>query len=95
MDENPITGEPGAFHLTTTGRIEREKDKLAVPVVGKGGGIGSKTGTPAPPSLKTTGLEVKKEGLKGEKTPTKSPGVKGPKRRKIKGVNSAGGISPT
>ncbi|TVY55160.1 Mediator of RNA polymerase II transcription subunit 6 [Lachnellula cervina] len=93
MDENPITGEPGAFHLTTTGRVE--KDKLAVPVVSKGG-IGSKTGTPAPPSsLKTTGIEVKKEGLKGEKTPTKSPGVKGPKRRKSKGVNSAGGVTPT
>ncbi|TVY91584.1 Mediator of RNA polymerase II transcription subunit [Lachnellula willkommii] len=93
MDENPITGEPGAFHLTTTGRVE--KDKLAVPVVSKGGGLGSKTGTPAPPLLKTTGIEAKKDGLKGEKTPTKSPGVKGPKRRKSKGVNSTGGVTPT
>jgi mediator of RNA polymerase II transcription subunit 6 len=92
MDENPITGEPGAFHFSTTGR--KEKEKLAVPTVGKGGVIGSKSGTPAPPPLKTTNIEAPKKG-KGEKSPTKSPGAKGPKRRKSKGVNSAEGVSPT
>ncbi|RKF63271.1 Mediator of RNA polymerase II transcription subunit 6 [Erysiphe neolycopersici] len=25
MDENPVTGEPGAFHLSSTGRKEKEK----------------------------------------------------------------------
>lgn len=89
MDENPITGEPGAFHLSTTGR--KDKEKLMVPQVGKG--LGSKTGTPAPPPLKTN-IEPQKKS-KGEKTPTKSPGVKGPKRRKSKANVSAGGISPT
>lgn len=28
MDENPVTGEPGAFHLSSTGRKEKEKPIL-------------------------------------------------------------------
>lgn len=86
MDENPITGEPGAFHLSTTGR--KEKDKLAVPK-------GLAVGKVAPPPLKTIGIEEAPKKSKGEKTPTKSPGVKGPKRRKSKAVNATGGMSPT
>ncbi|KAF4635574.1 hypothetical protein G7Y89_g2527 [Cudoniella acicularis] len=88
MDENPITGEPGAFHLSTTGRKEKDKDKLMVPTAAKPGtGPSSKAPTPAPPSLKTD-LEPPKKG-KGEKTPTKSPASAKPKRKKSK-VLSAG-----
>ncbi|TQS37685.1 hypothetical protein Golomagni_01830 [Golovinomyces magnicellulatus] len=34
MDENPITGEPGAFHLSSTGR--KEKEKPSIPQIVKG-----------------------------------------------------------
>ncbi|KAH6684573.1 mediator of RNA polymeras-like protein II transcription subunit 6 [Halenospora varia] len=92
MDENPITGEPGAFHLSTTGRTEKDKNKLMVPALSKPGtGTSSKAPTPAPPPLKTD-LEPAKKS-KGEKTPTKSPGSAKIKRKKSK-VLSAGAISP-
>lgn len=87
MDEIPITGEPGAFHLSGTGR--KEKDKPSVLTVGKG----------VPPPLKMdTNIGDKEKGKEGaEKTPTatKSPGSKGPKRKKSKANISTGGVSPT
>lgn len=94
MDENPITGEPGAFHLSATGRVEKDKDKLMVPVAGKASASTSKAATPVPPPLKTD-LETLSKKAKGEKTPTKSPGGGKLKRRKSKGIKSAGGLSPS
>lgn len=91
MDENPITGEPGAFHFSNSGRIEKDKNKLAVPEVGKpfSSAGNSKVGTPAPLVVKTDVEPVKAK--KGEKTPTKSPGSAKLKRKRSK----VGPISPT
>src|SRR6187402_1090788 len=65
MDENPITGQPGEFHLSSTGR--KEKDKLIGPASGKGPvQVPSKSSTPAPPALKTN-IPPEKRGSKVEK----------------------------
>jgi mediator of RNA polymerase II transcription subunit 6 len=99
MDENPITGHPGDFHLSTTGRKGRENQK-ALP--------GSKSSSQSQSQAKTTGpptpekivvdtnvpLVGARKGSKGDKSP-KTPGMPKPKRRKSKGLGSAGGISPT
>lgn len=90
MDEVPVTGQPGEFHLSTK---KQDKTKLAVPVAGKG------------PSIKVEPLPALKTDIpppssrKGNK-PDKSPRIPGappkPKRRKSKG-NLAGSAatSPT
>ncbi|KAG4026843.1 hypothetical protein MFRU_036g00760 [Monilinia fructicola] len=88
MDENPITGTPGDFHFSTTGR--KEKEKLMVPPTTKPAGFGL-SGKPAPTPLKTD-LGMQKKGSKGEKSP-RTPGSGKPKRRKSKAMN--GGVSPT
>lgn len=85
MDENPITGQPGSFHLSSTGR----KDKLAVPLGAKG----------APMSLKDAPLPVIDTKTAAENPlarpgkDTKSPksAMPKPKRRKSKG----GTVTPT
>ena len=59
MDENPITGQPGEFHLSSTGR--KEAGKLAVPATGGKGPLSTATKAPSAPSLKTTD-----DGLHGE-----------------------------
>ncbi|KAM0324141.1 hypothetical protein ACHAQA_008333 [Verticillium albo-atrum] len=76
IDQNPITGRPGEFHLSSTGR----KDKAA-PLQPPAPAAVS---TPAkPPALNTKiAEEVKKEG-KAERSP-KTPGVPKPKRKKSK-----------
>ena len=89
MDENPITGQPGDFHLSTTGR---DKDKLVAPVSSK---VPTSDGakTSAIPKLDTD-IPPARKGSKAEKSPkTPSGGVPKPKRRKSK-VVGAGGISP-
>jgi mediator of RNA polymerase II transcription subunit 6 len=93
MDENPITGHPGDFHFSTTGRIGR--DKLAVPVPAKGP-IPSQVKHSAPPTPEVKTIEVPpaRKGSKPEKSP-KVPGMPKPKRRKSKATLSAGGTSPT
>ncbi len=68
IDENPITGRPGEFHLTSTGR----KDKATTLQSGK-----SATNTPTP---NTKAPEDGKKDGKSPKTPTMSK----PKRRKSK-----------
>lgn len=92
MDEIPITGAPGEFHLSSTGR--KDKDKLMVPVItNRPTPVQSKPATPAPPPLKT---EIPPEGKnsKAEKSP-KTPGMPKPKRRKSKGLGlGSGGVSP-
>ena len=91
MDENPITGQPGDFHLSTTGR--KEKDKLMVPLPSKLHPPATIKATPQPPPLKTD-IPAARKGSKSEKSP-KTPGAPKPKRRKSKGIVSGGGISPT
>ena len=88
MDEAPITGQPGDFHLSTSGR----KDKLMVPAPGKAGaGVASK---PTPPPPLKTDIPPARKTSKSEKSP-RTPGMPKLKRRKSKALTSAGGISPT
>lgn len=89
MDENPITGTPGDFHFSTTGR--KEKEKLMVPPTSKAAGFGL-SGKPSLPTPLKTDLGMQKKGSKGEKSP-RTPGSGKPKRRKSKVMN--GGVSPT
>jgi len=100
MDENPITGHPGEFHLSTTGRKGQQSSFKSLP--------GSKSASQSQNSLRTTRpptpekvtvdtnlpLLSARKGSKGDKSP-KTPGMPKPKRRKSKALGSAGGISPT
>lgn len=74
MDENPITGHPGAFNLSSTGR--KEPEKLAVPTA-KPLQMPGKIA----PTLKTD-IPPEKKVNKTDKSP-RTPGGK-PKRRKSK-----------
>ncbi|KAL2067759.1 hypothetical protein VTL71DRAFT_15855 [Oculimacula yallundae] len=98
MDDIPITGFPGEFHLSSTGR--KDKEKLQVPTITiRPSSETSKAATPAPappPPLKTD-VPPERKGSKGEKSP-KTPGMPKPKRRKSKGLglgSGSGSISPT
>ncbi|KAK0626510.1 MED6 mediator sub complex component-domain-containing protein [Immersiella caudata] len=77
MDENPITGKPGEFHLSSTGRKEKlpvSKNPLA---------LGLKADLPAlNTSAKVTENPLAK-GAKETKSP-KTPNMGKPKRRKSK-----------
>ncbi|OWP01907.1 mediator of RNA polymerase II transcription subunit [Marssonina coronariae] len=91
MDEIPITGQPGEFHLSSTGR--KEKDKLMVPVPAKGPlHVPRKSAIPTPMSLKTNILPDRKNS-KAEKSP-KSPGAPKLKRRKSKAPGATPAASP-
>ena len=82
IDENPITGRPGEFHLSSTGR-----KPVPPPQLGQQAGIGTMNG----PSALSKGFgDDKKDGTgkSGDKGP-KSAGVPKPKRRKSKAGNSA------
>ncbi|TAQ89283.1 hypothetical protein B7494_g2421 [Chlorociboria aeruginascens] len=87
MDENPITGQPGEFHLSTTGR----KEKLVVQAPSKGPvsaannptNANKPTFTPTPP-LKTD-IPPARKGSKSEKSP-RTPGLPKPKRRKTQNI---------
>lgn len=87
MDDNPITGQPGDFHLSTTGR---DKDKLATPLASKGPILAG--GKPGGMPKLDTDIAPARKGSKGEKSP-KTPGGGRPKRRKSKALVS-GEISP-
>jgi mediator of RNA polymerase II transcription subunit 6 len=91
MDENPITGQPGDFHLSTTGR--KEKDKLMVPAAGKVPTPAASAKPSAPPTPLKTDIPPARKGSKVDKSP-KAPGMPKPKRRKSK-TQGSGGISPT
>lgn len=93
MDELPITGQPGDFHLSTTGR--KEKDKLMVPLVSKAPASLVDKGKPQTPALKTD-IPPARKGSKVEKSP-RTPGMPKPKRRKSSKAAGAGSgsVSPT
>ncbi|KAI9736857.1 MAG: Mediator of RNA polymerase II transcription subunit 6 [Claussenomyces sp. TS43310] len=93
MDENPITGQPGDFHLSTSGR--KGRDKLTVPAPVKGS-LQTQSKRTASPALEIKGPEVppSRKGSRGDKSP-KTPGIPKPKRRKSKVSVSAGGTSPS
>ena len=89
MDENPITGQPGDFHLSTTGR--KDKDKLMVPAA-RAAPVSTANAKPsAPPTPLKTDIPPARKGSKSPRT----PGMPKPKRRKSSKVQSAGGTSPT
>jgi mediator of RNA polymerase II transcription subunit 6 len=90
MDENPITGHPGDFHLSTTGR--RGREKISVPPSTRSI-LPSREKTPLTLDVKANEPPGRK-GSKGDKSP-KSAGLPKPKRRKSKALSSAGGISPS
>jgi mediator of RNA polymerase II transcription subunit 6 len=74
MDENPITGKPGEFHLSSTGRKERVRAPQLNPLTTN---LKTPMAVPKPSD--------KKEGTKEAKTPkTPNSGVGKPKRRKTK-----------
>lgn len=100
MDEIPITGQPGDFHLSSTGRME--KDRLMVPVPAKGPlHVPNKptSSVPKPAPLKTN-LQAERKGSKAEKSP-KTPGLSKPtgsaklKRKKSKATVTTPAASPT
>ncbi|KAK4093529.1 hypothetical protein Purlil1_1863 [Purpureocillium lilacinum] len=76
IDENPITGRPGEFHLSSTGR-----KAVPPPKAGAESGVGAMNG----PTAINTKFDDKKDG-KGEKTP-KSATMPKPKRRKSRMSN--------
>lgn len=85
INENPITGRPGEFHLSSTGRKERAPQP---PPPASQQPAQAQT---AAPTLNTkVGEETKKEG-KADKSP-RTPGASKPKRKrsKISGTSSGG-----
>ena len=98
MDDLPITGEPGNFHLATKSRVDKEKEKerralLTQAPVAKGPLAAPSKPAVAPPTIKTDVLTLKK-GDKSGKTPTSAGWPAKPKRKKTK-PSIGGGISPT
>jgi len=98
MDDLPITGEPGNFHLATKSRVDKEKEKerrtlLTQTPVTKGPLAAPTKPVVAAPTIKTDAQTLKK-GDKGGKTPTNAGWPSKPKRKKTK-PSSGGGISPT
>lgn len=94
MDENPITGQPGDFHLSTTGR--KDKEKLAVPPSIKGPLTSPATTStvPVPHPIKTDITPTRKGG-KGDKSPkTPGSGIPKLKRKKTKTPGGSGAVSP-
>ena len=90
MDENPITGHPGAFNLTSTGR--KAKDNLAGPTQKTASLQNATKGGTSLVDDKATDAPPTRKGSKSDKTP-KTPGIPKPKRKKSKVLN-AGGVTP-
>jgi len=90
MDDYPVTGQPGDFHLATKSRVEKAKALPAVPAVsGPLSAPTGKSGAPTLPNLKTD-LPAKKDGKNGKspKTPATAGGLSKPKRRKSKALGA-------
>ncbi|RFU32233.1 hypothetical protein B7463_g4135, partial [Scytalidium lignicola] len=89
MDENPITGYPGEFHLSSSGR--KEKDKLTVPTSTKGSSTPG--GKPAGPALAIPKIDP--STLKKATKSPKTPGMPKPKRKKSGKIGTVGNLTPT
>lgn len=85
IDEKPITGQPGNFHVASTGRMEKPVKPPILPVKTEGIGNLGLSGPAAGKNVK----DVKKDG-KPEKSP-RQPNAPKLKRRKSK----PGPVSPT
>ena len=80
MDENPITGKPGDFHLSSTGR----KEKLQPPVLNPLTIPATADGINKSPAS-APGDKPGKDGKSGDKTPkTPTGGISKPRRKKSK-----------
>lgn len=77
IDENPITGRPGEFHLTTTGRKPPQIAKTDGPI----------RSINAPTTINTK-IDDKKESKESKERTPKSTTAPKPKRKKSKMVNS-------
>ena len=93
MDENPVTGHPGDFHFSTTGRKGREK--LAVPSTAKGFMQSMKASATPTSEAKAVEVPPVRKGSKIEKSLKSPGGMPKPKKRKSKPNVSGGGITPT
>jgi len=101
MDENPLTGEPGSFKLSTTNRNIRDKHvketaaeaaKEAAKSEAESLKAASVAPTPVPPPIKTN-LERKGSDIGKAKSPiSATSGIK--KRRKSKAPGTPGIASP-
>jgi mediator of RNA polymerase II transcription subunit 6 len=90
MDDYPVTGQPGNFHLATKGRVEA--NKLMVPPAVTRGPLT----VPAKPAPLKTDIPPARKDSKSGKSP-KTPGTAGipkPKRKKSK-APATGSVSPT
>ena len=89
MDENPITGHPGEFHLSTTGRKGQQSNLKALPASRSSTQSQNTSKTTAPPTPEKVVVDVNvplvsmRKGSKGDKSP-RTPGMLKPKRRKSK-----------
>jgi mediator of RNA polymerase II transcription subunit 6 len=91
MDENPITGQPGDFHLSTTGR---DKDRPVMPLPNKTPTVATAKPGASPMAKLVTDIPPPRKGSKSDKSPkTPGGGVPKPKRRKSKALGP-GGTSP-
>ncbi|KAG9242303.1 mediator of RNA polymeras-like protein II transcription subunit 6 [Calycina marina] len=95
MDDNPISGEPGNFHLVTKSRLEKEKEKERARLITQGSTVKGPLAVlvkPAITPLKTDVQSAKKTEKSG-KTPTSASGLSKSKKKKTK--TPAGGESST
>ena len=85
IDENPITGRPGDFHLSSTGR-----KPVPPPQLGQQAGIGAMNG----PTINTKVGDDKKDGK--DKTPKSaiSPKLKRRKSKKGSAATTPAGATP-
>ena len=84
MDENPITGHPGAFNLSSTGRSKEMANQLLK--------MAAENQAKAAAAAKPDELPPTRKGIKADKS-TRS-GMPKIKRKKSKGPNAAGGTTP-
>jgi mediator of RNA polymerase II transcription subunit 6 len=82
IDENPITGHPGDFHFSSTGRATK-------PILPPSKATTqSQAKAPVPPTPEVKPAEAPRKASKGDKSP-KVPAKPKPKRRKSQGPISA------
>ncbi|KAI9788543.1 MAG: Mediator of RNA polymerase II transcription subunit 6 [Candelina submexicana] len=90
MDENPLVGEPGAFHLSSTHAHVQAQNQAQNKVP-----TGAKTSAPPTPLQKPLQVpapaQARKGSKGGEKSPTTPGGAPKPKRRKSKALSALGG----